>query len=45
MEKTCKYITSDMVPDIYVTLSKVVSRGKYHGCFHLNEDRTFILFM
>ena len=40
MMKTCKYITSDKVPNSYMILSKVAPKGKHHGCFYLNEDGT-----
>ena len=38
--RTCKYITSDKVPSSYMILSKSVPKGKYHGCFYINEDGT-----
>ena len=38
--RTCKYITAEKVPNTYMTLSKSVPKGKYHGCFYINEDRT-----
>ena len=38
--RTCKYITSDKLPNSYMTLSKSVPKGKYHGCFYINEDGT-----
>ena len=38
--RTCKYITSAEVPNTYMTLSKCVQKGKYHGCFYINEDGT-----
>ena len=38
--RTCKYITAEKVPNTYMTLSKSVPKGKYHGCFYINEDGT-----
>ena len=38
--RTCKYITAEKVPNTYMALSKSVPKGKYHGCFYINEDGT-----
>ena len=38
--RTCKYIPLADVPDTYMTLSKCVKKGKYHGCFYVNGDGT-----
>ena len=38
--RTCKYITAEKVPNTYMTLSKSVPKGKYLGCFYINEDGT-----
>ena len=38
--RTCKYITAEKVPNTYMTLSKSVPKGKYHGCFYIFEDGT-----
>ena len=38
--RTCKYIPVADVPNTYMTLSKCVKKGKYHGCFYVNGDET-----